>query len=86
MLALLFIWLFKPIQISAEPYISKEEVTSLIEQIFQNRNRAILTGDSELIQSIYDTDTKYGTWAFEYEIRKNEVYSQLGRKTRGSVY
>lgn len=69
-LLFLFICLCAPVQIEAAPDISKEEITNLIEQIFQNRNKAILTGDSELIQSIYDTETKYGTWAYEYEIRK----------------
>lgn len=50
--------------------ISNEEITNCVEQIFKNRNKAILSGDLELLQSIYDTDTKYGTWAYEYEIRK----------------
>lgn len=57
----------------AEPPLedsSKEEVIGAIEQIFQNRNKAILTNDLEMIEPIYDLDTKYGTWAFEYEKRK----------------
>ncbi|WP_127837147.1 amidase domain-containing protein [Clostridium prolinivorans] len=49
---------------------SKEEVTKALEQIFEIRNRAILTQDVEMIESIYDLDTKYGTWAMEYEIKK----------------
>ena len=48
----------------------KKEVTSYIEQIFLKRNSAILNGDLELIKSIYNTKTKYGTWAYEYEQRK----------------
>jgi len=48
----------------------KEEATKAIEQIFQNRNRALLSQDLEMIRPIYDLNTKYGTWAFEYEQRK----------------
>lgn len=49
---------------------SKEEVKAALEQIFENRNRAILSQDAEMIESIYDLNTKYGTWAMEYEKRK----------------
>ena len=48
----------------------KEEVTKAIEEIFQNRNKAIIDKDLEFIQSIYDMNTKYGTWAFQYEEKK----------------
>ncbi|MDP4179226.1 MAG: amidase domain-containing protein [Bacillota bacterium] len=48
----------------------KEEVTKTISQIFQNRNKALISQDLELIESIYDTDTKYATWAYEYEQKK----------------
>jgi hypothetical protein len=72
----IFIVLLLSIQLGTTNYThattddSKEEVTSYIEQIFQKRNKAILSGDLELIQSIYNMDTKYGTWAYEYEKRK----------------
>lgn len=54
----------------AEEADAKEEAAKAIEQIFQNRNRAILSQDLELIESMYDLNTKYGTWAMEYEKRK----------------
>lgn len=57
-------------KVLAEGNDDKEEITKAIEQIFQIRNNAILSQDLEMIQSIYDTNTKYGTWAFEYEQRK----------------
>lgn len=50
--------------------ISKEEAAKTIEWIFKSRNRALLNKDLEMIRSFYDLDTKYGTWAFEYEQRK----------------
>lgn len=56
--------------ISAENNMTDEEITNCIKQIFQNRNKAILCSDLELLQSIYDMDTKYGTWAYEYEVKK----------------
>ena len=79
-LLFLFICLCEPIKVSATPEMSKDEVTSLIEQIFQSRNKAILTEDPELIQSIYNMDTKYGTWAYEYEIRKMKYIRNWAEK------
>ena len=43
------------------------EVIGELQQIFIDRNRAIVEGDEDLIKSMYQTDTKYGRWAFEYE-------------------
>jgi len=82
MLTLLFLFmcLCEPAQVSAAPDISKEEITSFIEGVFQNRNKAILTGDLELIESIYDLDSKYGTWAYEYEIRKMKYIRNWAEK------
>jgi len=59
---------------------SKKEVTSYIDQIFQRRNKAILSSDLELIKSLYNMDTKYGTWAFEYEKRKMEYINNWAQK------
>ncbi|MGH4125261.1 MAG: amidase domain-containing protein [Clostridium sp.] len=58
----------------------KKEVTSYIEQIFQSRNKAILSGDLELIKSIYNLKTKYGTWAYEYEKRKMNYINNWTQK------
>lgn len=49
---------------------TNEEVIKAIEEIIYNRNKALIDQDTKLIQSIYDKSTKYGTWAYEYEIRK----------------
>jgi len=72
----LFIILLLFIQICTTRYVyattddSKEAVTSYIEQVFQSRNKAILSGDLELIKSFYNMKTKYGVWAYEHEKRK----------------
>ena len=46
------------------------EISHSIQIIFEKRNRAIIGRDLELIESMYNTETKYGTWAYEYELRK----------------
>jgi hypothetical protein len=51
---------------------NEDEVKNAIEQIFVNRNKAILDGDLKLLEDIYDKDTKYGIWAYEYEEKKME--------------
>lgn len=48
----------------------KETVSEVIEKYFINRNKAIIDKDLEFIQSMYDMNTKYGTWAYEYEVKK----------------
>jgi hypothetical protein len=62
------------------PVFTKEEVISGIEQIFQSRNKAILQEDVEIIESMYDTNTKYGTWAFEHEIQKMKYVKNWAEK------
>ncbi|EJE7233385.1 TPA: amidase domain-containing protein [Clostridium botulinum] len=54
----------------ANDNIDNTEITKLIDDIFENRNKALLKGDLEFIESIYDTDTKYGVWAYEHEKKK----------------
>ncbi|AKC63610.1 amidase domain-containing protein [Clostridium sporogenes] len=54
----------------ANDNIHNTEITKLIDDIFENRNKALLKGDLEFIESIYDTDTKYGVWAYEHEKKK----------------
>lgn len=66
----LLIQICKPENIFAANLNTKEEVEQSIQQIFKNRNKAIIDRDLELIESIYDINTKYGTWAYEYEKKK----------------
>ncbi len=77
---ILLLQLCAPIYTYAATDDEKKEVTSYIEQIFQKRNKAILSGDLELIKSIYNTDTKYGTWAYEYEKRKMNYINNWAQK------
>ncbi|MBK1810935.1 amidase domain-containing protein [Clostridium sp. YIM B02505] len=66
-------------QVSAEPIvkevakpITKEEATTIVQDIFNNRNKAIIDGNMNLVKELYDTKTKFGTWAYEYEQKKDQ--------------
>lgn len=60
--------------------ISKDEAVNDIKLIFINRNKALLTGDSEFMDSVYDRETQYGNWAYEYEIRKMKYIRNWAEK------
>ncbi|MDF2596826.1 MAG: hypothetical protein K0R69_3167, partial [Clostridia bacterium] len=62
-----------------------EEVEAAVRSMFQNRNVAIINGDIDLIKSMYDTNTKYGTWAYEYELRKVK-YLHNWEKKQGAKF
>lgn len=81
-LTLLFlsIQIYLPNIVLGDDPTSKEEVANAIQQIFDNRNKALLSGDLELIESIYDTNTKYGTWAYEYEKKKMDYIRNWAEK------
>lgn len=68
-LFVMFITVRSNMVFAADP-VPKEEVISTIEDIIYIRNKALIEQDTKLIESIYDKSTKYGTWAYEYEIRK----------------
>lgn len=60
--------------------ISKEDVSKAINEIFENKGKAILNGDLEFIESLYDKNTQYGTWAYEYEERKVKYIRNWAQK------
>ncbi|OGO78578.1 MAG: amidase domain-containing protein [Clostridiales bacterium GWB2_37_7] len=62
-----------------------EEIQSEVRSMFQNRNIAIINGDIDLIKSMYDTNTKYGMWAYEYELRKVK-YLHNWEKKQGAKF
>lgn len=57
-----------------------EEVADALEVMFKDRNQAIITGDIELIKAMYNTESKYGNWAYEYELRKVKYINNWGKK------
>lgn len=67
---IIFVFIFQCSSVSAKGINSNEDIRGIVQNIFVNRNKAIIDGDLELIKSIYDTKTKYGMWAYEYEAKK----------------
>lgn len=58
----------------------KARLEETVKQIYRNKCNAILSGDLELIESLYDKDTKYGVWAYEYEIRRMKYLKKWAEK------
>ncbi len=51
-----------------ETEISKFQL--LLENLFDHRNKAILTQNDEVLKKLYDIDHKFGLWAYEQEVTK----------------
>lgn len=58
----------------------KAQVEKIVRQIYRNKYNAIISGDLELIESLYNKNTKYGIWAYEYEIRRMKYLRKWGEK------
>ncbi|MCG8501476.1 MAG: amidase domain-containing protein [Firmicutes bacterium] len=59
---------------------SRDEILSVIQQMFDIRNKAILEKDSEVLKSLYDTKKRYGMWAYEHEVKKMKYLHQWSEK------
>lgn len=57
-----------------------DDVKSYVENIFLIRNKAILTQDLDSIQSLYNTNIKFGQWAYEYEQKKIKYINNWAEK------
>jgi len=53
---------------------------NMVQEIIESRNAAILDGDTEKIKSFYNTNTKYGMWAFEHQQKKLEYLHRWADK------
>lgn len=58
----------------------KQQFQALIENIFLNRNSAILTRDCEGLKEFYDLDKKVGKWAYENEVTKTKYFTNWCEK------
>lgn len=56
------------------------EIDKSIQELFDKRNNAILENDTKYLESIYDTDSKLGTWAYEHEIKKIKYIENWSEK------
>ncbi|QAA30549.1 amidase domain-containing protein [Clostridium manihotivorum] len=62
----------EPSVIEPAKKITKEEATTIVQDIFNNRNKAIIDCNMNLVKELYDMKTQYGTWAYEYEQKKDQ--------------
>lgn len=73
----IFYILFNPSVTFAD---ENDNVKSHVENIFLIRNKAILTQDLDSIQALYNTDIKFGQWAYEYEQKKIKYINNWAEK------
>ena len=58
----------------------KQQFQPLIENIFSNRNSAILTRDCEGLKVFYDLNKNVGKWAYENEVTKTKYFTNWCEK------
>lgn len=49
---------------------NNDQYKVLLEHLFDYRNKAILDQNTEILKELYDTDKKFGLWAYEHEVKK----------------
>lgn len=64
----------------------KSEFTSHLKNLFDNRNSAIMNHDEEILKTLYDTDIKFGLWAYEHEIKKMKYLKNWSDKQGVAFY
>lgn len=57
-----------------------EELSKVVQQSFDTRNKAMLEQDLKTMESLYDRSTKYGTWAYEHEVIKMKYLKKWSDK------
>lgn len=57
-----------------------ENNIQIIEELLTTRNNALLNGNTEVIQSLYDRNTKLGAWAYEHQMKKMQYLNNWAEK------
>ena len=57
-----------------------EQYTVLLENLFDYRNKAILDKNADILKGLYDTDIKFGLWAYEQEVKKMKYLENWSSK------
>ncbi len=52
----------------------------LLENIFDSRNKAILTKNDDMLKKLYDVNHKFGLWAYEHEVTKMKYLENWSSK------
>ena len=51
-----------------------------LKNLFDYRNKALMEHDEDILKGIYDTDIKFGLWAYEHEIKKMQYLKNWSDK------
>ncbi|WIF94800.1 amidase domain-containing protein [Caminicella sporogenes] len=62
-----------------------ENVSSIIQNIFNMRNEAILKKDIAILKRLYNIKIRYGIWAYEHELKKMKYLHEWSEK-QGIVF
>ena len=63
-----------------DPKEINEQYTILLENLFDYRNKAILEKNEDILKKLYDTNIKFGLWAYEHEIKKMQYLENWSSK------
>lgn len=64
----------------AKDVSANSEIDKEIQELFKNKNSAILKKDTKTLESIYDIENKLGTWAYENEVKKIKYIEDWSNK------
>lgn len=68
----------KSIKTEKDSEIAKYQL--LLENVFDSRNKAILTKDDDMLKKLYDVNHKFGLWAYEHEVTKMKYLENWSSK------
>ena len=52
----------------------------LLEDLFDYRNKALLEKNEDILKGLYETDKKFGLWAYEHEVKKMKYLENWSSK------
>lgn len=58
----------------------KNKYKLILEQVFDNRNKAILQKNENSLKELYEIDKKFGLWAYEHEVKKMRYLENWSNK------
>ncbi len=59
---------------------NNDQCFQIVEEIFAARNKALMNKDLNTLDNLYDKNTKYGTWAYEHELKKMKYLHKWSEK------
>lgn len=60
--------------------LTEEELFRSLEKIIILRNRAVMTGDLQLLASLYNRTTTFGAWAYEHQAARRKYLAAWAEK------